>query len=561
MNNGASVPRWIARLLDRIDACSFAEVVGFVLHAEPRPRRNAIERVWSGRSRLLYGLYSRLDARRFGTAIDPFDEIDLSDRLGRVPVLEVNERRLDDDAIAMIERWDLDVVLRFGFNNVGGAILDCARYGVWSYHHGDPESYRGGPPLFWEIYDKAPVSGTVLCRLTEEPDAGDLIYRSFSATDPISLHRSRTRIYWKSAEFVVRKLREVHRDGELTVLQQDERPGPKAPIRHAPTNRQMLRFVWRVAGRLARQKTREALTRQRWFIAYRRREVGLPTTDTFRTATVVVPPRDRFFADPCLVDRGGSSYLFFEEFSFTELKGMISYCQLTPDGRLTRPEIVLKRPYHLSYPFVFLVGEDAYMLPETAANHAIELYKARSFPNDWALETVLVSDVLAVDPTLIEHEGRYWLFANAAVEGASTNDELFLYSAESLHGPWKPHPRNPVVSDARRARPSGRPFIDQSGSLIRPSQDCSGFYGSAIVFSRIEELSETGYRETPVGRLEPHWHPSNRRTHTYTCSEMWEAVDGRAWVRRLAKRAGPDLSELPETSRQATSNATARHAS
>jgi len=522
MIGGASLPRWIAHVLDRIDACSFADLVGFVRvgDAPPRPRHS----VWAERSHLLYGLYRRIDERRFSAAISPFDEVPLSDRLARLPVLEVA------DAIGKVGRWDLDVMLKLSFGSVEGSILDCARYGVWSYHHGDPDSYRGDPPLFWEIYDGAPISGSVLQRLTGEPDADDVIYRSFSATDPISLHRSRTRIYWKSAEFVLRKLRDVHRDGDLAVVQRGDRAGGTPPIRRAPTNRQMLGFGCRVTARLARQKTRTALAHQQWFIAYRRRGLGLPTAETFHGATVLVPPRDRFYADPCLADWNGSSYLFFEDLSFARGKGVVACSRLTPDGGCTQPQIVLERPYHLSYPFVFFVGDDAFMLPETAASGAVELYKAESFPSKWALDAVVVSDVRAVDPTLIEHDGRYWLFANVAVPGASTNDELFLFSARSLGGPWEPHPRNPVVSDVRRARPAGRPFRDESGDLIRPSQDCSGFYGSAVVFNRIEELSKSEYRETPVGRLEPSWRRSNLGTHTYARSDTWEAVDGRAWV-------------------------------
>ncbi len=239
------------------------------------------------------------------------------------------------------------------------------------------------------------------------------------------------------------------------------------------------------------------------------------------------------FADPCLVDREGSSYLFFEELRFAENRGFISCCELTPDGRTTPPETVLERSYHLSYPFVFFVGDDAYMLPETAANRTIELYKAEAFPNGWRLEATLLDGVSAVDPTLIEHDGRYWLFANIAVGEASRDDELSLFSAESLLGPWEAHPRNPIVSDVRRARPAGRPFIDQSGSLIRPSQDCSDSYGRAIVFNRVEVLSETDYRETTIGRLDRDWRRANLATHTYAHSDAWEAVDGRAWVSKL----------------------------
>lgn len=541
MIDGASVPRWIANVLDGIDACASAEVVGFVLNAESRPRRGVIERVWANRSSLLYRLYSRIDARRFRTARNPFDQADLSPRLGRVPVLRVtpiapkpNEHRFDDEAIAELERWKLDVLLKFGFRTVRGAILTSARYGVWSYHHGDPDLYRGGPPLFWEIYDGARVSQSVLERITEEPEASDLIYRSISATDPISLHRSRTRIYSTSAEFVVRNLRDVYRDGDLEVMDRD-RSRLKPPAKHTPTNLQMLRFGWRVMIRLTRQKAREAVAHQQWFVAYRRREAGLPTSATFRGATVLVPTRDRMFADPCLVDRCSSSYLFFEQLIFAENKGVISCCELTPDGRTTPPEIVLERSYHLSYPYVFFVGEDAYMLPETGANRTVELYKAESFPTDWRFQATLLDGVWAVDPTLIEHDGLYWLFANVAVEEASRNDELSLFSAESLLGPWEPHPRNPIVSDARCARPAGRPFLDDDGSLIRPSQDCSGGYGSAVVFNRVEELSGTEYRERSVGTLGTQWYPGNRGTHTYTRTEIWEAIDGRAWVSKRAR--------------------------
>jgi hypothetical protein len=465
---------------------------------------------------VLYRLYRRIDRRRFRVARDPFDDVDLA----RAPVLEFGA-----GTVAELARWDLDVIL--GFGDIPEAVARCARHGVWAYRHGDP----GGPPLFWEIYDGAPVSESALCRITA---GSEPIYRSFSATDPVSLHRCRRGVYSKSAQFVLRELRDLHRDGDLDVL---PRPAAAAEIRVAPTNGQMLRFGRRLAGRVARQKLRRALAREQWYIAYQRLGRALPTAAAFERATMLLPPADRFYADPCLIDWRGSSYLFFEEFDFTEQKGVVSYSRIGADGERTRPQVVLERPYHLSYPFVFFVGDDAYMLPETAANGAIELYRAVSFPDAWALDAVLVRDVRAVDPTLIEHAGRFWLFANVAVEGASSNDELFLVSARSLQGPWEPHPRNPVVSDVRRARPAGRPFHDESGALIRPSQDCSGFYGSAVVFNRIEELSETGYRETPVGRLEPGWRRSNVGTHTYARSDMWEAVDGRAWVRRrLAAR-------------------------
>src|SRR5207253_8229013 len=49
------------------------------------------------------------------------------------------------------------------------------------------------------------------------------------------------------------------------------------------------------------------------------------------------------------------------------------------------------------------------------------------------------------------------------------DDELHLFHAERLTGDWQPHPRNPVKSDARSARPAGSLFV-RDGALYRPAQ-------------------------------------------------------------------------------------------
>ena len=145
------------------------------------------------------------------------------------------------------------------------------------------------------------------------------------------------------------------------------------------------------------------------------------------------------------------------------------------------PASALTRAYHVSYPFVFRHRDDIFMIPESLENETVDLYRAVDFPSGWVLEQRLLSGVYAVDATLFEESSRLWLFLNLAEPGASLNDELHVYSSASLVGPWVAHPENPVVSDVRRARPAGRIFR-HGGRLIRPSQDCSHGYGTAVVF-------------------------------------------------------------------------------
>jgi hypothetical protein len=239
----------------------------------------------------------------------------------------------------------------------------------------------------------------------------------------------------------------------------------------------------------------------------------------------MLPPSDRFYADPFLFEKDGKTYLFLEDMRYSEGRALISYCELNSDGTHGPIIEVLRRPYHLSYPFLFEEDGEIYMIPETKGNRTVELYRATSFPNEWTLESTLLSDIYAVDATIHKQDGKYWMFVGISNGRYSNCDELGIYLSSALKGPWMPHSLNPVVSDVRRARPAGAFFRDQ-GRLIRPSQDCAKAYGYAIVFSEVVTLSETLYEERPISRLDPDWVKGNLGTHTYTCTDLFEVIDG-----------------------------------
>jgi hypothetical protein len=241
------------------------------------------------------------------------------------------------------------------------------------------------------------------------------------------------------------------------------------------------------------------------------------------------PPSDRFYGDPFLFKKDGCNFLLFEDYRYATGKGVISYVEVDDAGNWGEPELALERPYHLSYPFVFESGGQIYLLPETSANRTIELYRAADFPKHWVLDRILMAGVRAVDATVVWYHEKFWLFTSLAAEGSTNTGELHLFFADALQGPWQPHPKNPIVSDVRRARPAGRLFSAR-GQLFRPAQDCSVRYGYAIVFQRIEVLSETDYREAPAGRIGPEWLPGNLATHTFDCNEDFEVLDARIQV-------------------------------
>ena len=166
------------------------------------------------------------------------------------------------------------------------------------------------------------------------------------------------------------------------------------------------------------------------------------------------------------------------------------------------------------------------MVPETADTGSLRLFRARRFPHEWELETVMLSGFPMVDSTLFEPDGQWFLFVDVDERGGGFNDELFLFTANSPLGPWHPHPDNPIKSDVRSARPAGRLFYHQ-GRLIRPSQDCSTDYGAAINLCEIEVLSDTEYRERVVGRIEADCQAGLTGCHTINSTKRVEVTDGR----------------------------------
>lgn len=244
----------------------------------------------------------------------------------------------------------------------------------------------------------------------------------------------------------------------------------------------------------------------------------------WRSLRPIIPPKDRYWGDPFVVHRGECYYVFIEEKPYATRLGRIACLALDRQGSLLSQQVVLERPYHLSYPFLFEHGGELFMIPESAAQRTVELYRCTHFPDRWEFVKNLLTDIYAVDTTHLEAGGRHWLFANVKAPGGSSLDALHLFSASDLFSDdWQPHPRNPVVTDIRSARPGGRIFL-QDGSLIRPSQDSSWRYGYALKFKRITALNETDYAEGFAGGFTPagsHY----LATHTFNQADNMVVVD------------------------------------
>ena len=202
-------------------------------------------------------------------------------------------------------------------------------------------------------------------------------------------------------------------------------------------------------------------------------------------------------ADPFLFRADdGRWQMFFEVENWRSWKGEIGLAT-SADGRAwTYEGIVLAEPFHLSYPQVFAADDGVYMVPESSQADAVRLYRARRFPWEWEHVGDLLRGLPFADPTIVRHEGRWWLFTETSGGG---DDTLRLFSAAALDGAWTEHPASPIVrGDAAVARPAGR-IVAADGRLVRFAQNCRPAYGTDVRALEILALTPDAYAERPLG--------------------------------------------------------------
>ena len=147
-------------------------------------------------------------------------------------------------------------------------------------------------------------------------------------------------------------------------------------------------------------------------------------------------------------------HLFFEVLDRDTGRGAIGLADSADGRRFTYRQVVLREPFHLSYPFVFEWEGEVYMTPEALDAGGVRLYRATRFPLEWTPVATLVAGRLA-DPTVFRHDGRWWLFACGA---PASHDDLRLFTAGALEGPWSEHPQSrwSPATAAPRAPRAGR---------------------------------------------------------------------------------------------------------
>jgi hypothetical protein len=457
-------------------------------------------------------------------------ETDLSKDLQHVPVLTCKTRNVNfseyffDDDVNFIQDQHLDFILRFGFNIMRGKVLHTAKYGIWSYHHGDEQKYRGGPPCFWEIFLNDPVTGSVLQKLNEKLDAGVILRKAWFGTIMHSYTENLDRVYRGSVPWVLQVCNDIQ-NGNADYF---DKPGSttRAKLYRAPGNTQMLRFSFKLILNRFKYHIKEIFLSEKWNSGIIEASVNKVAFNWEayhgKIRWLPEPIRSTYVADPFIYNIGDEYRLLFEKYDYRRLQGHIEQLPLN-DIQQKSATAVLKDGSHFSFPYAFEHDMEIYCVPENAASGKTSLYRLDC--SEKKLEFVAtILDRPLIDPTIFRWENLWWMLGTLP---DYPSESLHIWYSQELTGPFFPHPNNPVKIDVRSSRPAGKPFIS-GGILYRPAQNCSKTYGGNIVINQVITLTTKEFMEQPVVELYPHKHwKYSKGMHTISGADEFTVIDAK----------------------------------
>jgi hypothetical protein len=254
MCSGTDFHKWEAGMLRALLEIPGVQLTLLIVDARPRVPRNPWWRRLVTLLRLrgvLYSIYMRYFVEPYCDAIS---KEDVSSLVNGVPRQECHVRLkgkfseyFSEEDIAAIRSYELDFILRSGFNIIRGEILSVPRYGVWSFHHDDIEKYRGGPPAFWEIFYGDSKTGVTLQRLTDRLDGGVVLKRDWTATCLSSYAQNLNAGLSLGRDWPALLCRDILAGRTEQFFQPAVQTA--APIFYRPTNTQMLVYLSRLLMR------------------------------------------------------------------------------------------------------------------------------------------------------------------------------------------------------------------------------------------------------------------------------------------------------------------------
>lgn len=208
-----------------------------------------------------------------------------------------------------------------------------------------------------------------------------------------------------------------------------------------------------------------------------------------------------WFADPFLYKITDKEiFILAEEFEYHNEKGRLVY--LTVDRaklELTKIDVMLELPTHLSFPIYIRENEKTYVYPENHESGSLKIYEFDEHSKSLVNPVTIINEPL-LDTQILKLDGKYYamgvIYSN---NGQNHTRTLMVFCSDSLFGPYAHF--STLENLYCEERGAGQIFTDGE-RIIRPAQCCEGDYGRAVIFYEMQ-FSNSRFSENELKRIKP----------------------------------------------------------
>jgi hypothetical protein len=382
---------------------------------------------------------------------------------------------------------NVDAVIKFGMGLLGQSEKIESKYGVLSYHHGDPRHYRGRPAGFWETFNKQAHMGVIIQQLSNSLDGGKIRSMAFSKVSKISYRKTIKGMYDAGIPLLSKALSNCERGINIEYNKSDT-------VYKLPSNYNVAKLISNQIWDSFQRLLYGAFIQKRWSVGKIHKILDLEKDHVLKFEKIdeiPKPPGFAFVADPA----GSLNELIYCELLNSKTgKGEIGiwdgrdwgFLENSLEGHMSYPQLITHQGKNYLFPEVSGISSPVLLEISESGREVVGSFYLKNLQNS-----------RHVDATLIELNQVWYLFSSSA---HSPDQMLNLYVSSSLFGEFQLHPSSPIVIDPRNSRMAG-PVITQDGCLYRFAQDCSERYGSSIKVNRITKINPDEFLEVQVGSI------------------------------------------------------------
>lgn len=443
--------------------------------------------------------------------------------------------RLDHDDRKILMESGVNCVLCFTEEQLSGPLMATLEYGIWMFCYGSTNVILNTDDSFlaYCLEQEECLEVRLLKRESYDSQQAVILREGFFSQHTDTIGRTLNTVFDACSKWPHEVSDAIGAAGEPeeTTTQVAAADGNKARLIS-------YRSVMRVWSQTLITALKKFLWQDRWTIGVVHNNIAVFLESQEIPAIVwLAEVPNGFLADPFGYFHDEALHVLCERFDWLTARGQLVEIAW-PEDSVPRPRSVCESPFHLSYPYIVRDGPRLWVVPEQHESRRVSLYRWSHDTKTCERVVTIIDGFPALDCSIINHEGTWWLFCTNGDEGPCSVS-LYIWYAKHLLGPWKPHKRNPVKHDVRSARPAGTPFV-YKGKLYRPAQDCSRTYGGRIVICEVGRLTPDDFQECCVAVVEPDrdWpHPDG--THTLAAvGENLTLIDAKVRVFHLGALLG-----------------------